>query len=145
MRRILKLMMCLILSCLCIQPVYAQGNSIRIYFHSNSEQEMFTSEEYFLGDNKQIETTFTRDGYEMIGWSYSPQITEVEIELNAIVTDEMINNINGSMDLYAVWQEMEPETIETKNIVLLADSNYKYYKIGEKRTRLVLCKERRSR
>ncbi len=73
---------------------------------------------YTYGDSKTLESSFTRTGQKLVGWSYT-ESGNVNFSLDTSVT--MLNNLR----LYAVWEESsEPPTVITDNQLVSLDKDY---------------------
>ncbi len=71
---------------------------------------------YTYGDSKTLESSFTRTGQKLVGWSYT-ESGNVNFSLDTSVT--MLNNLR----LYAVWEESsEPPTVITDNQLVSLDN-----------------------
>lgn len=96
-----------------IRPVLSRSNSYRISFSANGGEGSTMIIDAEHGENITIPTnTFTRDGYEFVGWLDESGNTYLEGETITLIKEKI---------LYAQWYKKEPDGV---------DSEYEYVDLG---------------
>ena len=64
-------------------------------------------------DLNQFSVSWSRSGYTLLGWAFSPSATSRDHKTAANVTDNWISRNSPSTDLYAVWEKNTPTSTTT--------------------------------
>ena len=94
----------------------AKPKKVKVTFHRNynSNDTTTKSQTFTQGDSdNQFSVKWSRSGYTLLGWAFSPSATSKNHSTAANVTDNWISNNSPSTDLYAVWKKDAPASTTT--------------------------------
>ena len=83
------------------------AKTIKVTFNKNdgsSSPETKTETFTYGKKGQEFSQTFTRTGYELVGWAETKSATAKEYNTNSVVKDNWINRTESPITLYAVWE-----------------------------------------
>ena len=94
----------------------ANPKKVKVTFHRNynSKDTTTKSQTFTQGvSGNQFSVSWSRSGYTLLGWAFSPSATSRDHKTAANVTDNWISRNSPSTDLYAVWEKNTPTSTTT--------------------------------